>query len=1210
MTSAENRSEPRHPMRVVVRRTGLKAELIRAWERRYGAIEPRRSPGGHRLYSDGDVERLILLRRATEAGHAISRIAGLDERELEELAAGHARLDRASPPAGAVPPEPHTEGCLAAVRRLDAAELSLQLERARVDLGPARALSEVIAPLMGRVGDLWHRGDLRAVHEHLATSTVRAFVDRLTGRHQPAKSAPSLVVTTPVGQRHEMGAMLAAATAVLEGWRVTYLGSELPAEEIVAAARATGARAVALSLVYPADDPRLGDEIFELRRLLEAEVAILAGGRAIADYDEILDAARAVRVADLEEIAATLSKLRSPPPGGRAGGGAVSGAAPRSEATLSELGAAAVAAPSARGRVGRGGGARACRAVGISHRARRRLGIRDAFLAPTGGLRVDDLRQVRQLAHELGGARAERLEPRAGLLFALALAWDSGHRLLAGYRSEHDPEALGKALRWLRRGFGRAAVERALAAAVDLYSIPGVGAGAPRPAGERNAGDGDGAVATYDPEAVLEEMLLLWLANHNPAFEPLRELFDDRELETAAGYGEMIASLERFFDSEPGCGPDGESLFRLLRAPALAAPDSAGDQLRILCDLERRVSDQRAEPLLLALDVIQEEEKTPFVGAGAGAGVGVGPGPPAELQPPVAGPPRPAVRRREPPWMGDVVLTARNVLVWLAQLSRAHGRPIRRLDEIPDRELDRLAALGMSGLWLIGLWQRSPASEHLKRRGSGGGEAAASAYAVYDYRVDPELGGEEGLADLSRRAEARGIRLAADFVPNHMGLDSPWVIEHPERFLSLPESPFPGYAFTGEDLSGDPRIGLYLEDHYRDRSDAAVVFKRLDRGTGEERFVYHGNDGTSLPWNDTAQLDYLHPEVRELMIATLLAIARRFPIVRIDAAMTLVRQHVQRLWYPRPGGGGAIPSRSEHGLSAGEFDRRMPEEFWSQAVARLAAEAPGTLLLAEGFWLMEDYLVRGLGLDRVYNSAFMHLLRDEDNGRLRAWIRDALATDPGLLGRFVNFLTTPDEAPAVEQLGKGEKYFALCTLLAAMPGLPLFGHGQVEGLAEKYGMDYRAPRYTEAPDPEFTARHEREIAPLLHRRSMFAGTEAFRLYDFELEAEDGLESAVSEDVIALSNRRGEERALVVVHNRNAAVRGRLARAVPVRDPGSGGLRHENLVEALGLEPGDGSYGFRDRRTGAQMTCSRRELEERGLELELGPYGCRVFVDFR
>ena len=138
-------------------------------------------------------------------------------------------------------------------------------------------------------------------------------------------------------------------------------------------------------------------------------------------------------------------------------------------------------------------------------------------------------------------------------------------------------------------------------------------------------------------------------------------------------------------------------------------------------------------------------------------------------------------------------------------------------------------------------------------------------------------------------------------VPNHMGIDSSWVIEHPEWFISRPDSPYPAYRFDGPDLSRDGRVEIKIEDHYYEQTDAAVVFRRRDKWTGDTRYVYHGNDGTSFPWNDTAQLDYLNPAAREQVIQTILHVARLFPIIRFDAAMTLAKRHFQRLWFPVPG---------------------------------------------------------------------------------------------------------------------------------------------------------------------------------------------------------------------------------------------------------------------------------------------------------------------
>src|SRR5205085_6447172 len=211
---------------------------------------------------------------------------------------------------------------------------------------------------------------------------------------------------------------------------------------------------------------------------------------------------------------------------------------------------------------------------------------------------------------------------------------------------------------------------------------------------------------------------------------------------------------------------------------------------------------------------------------------------------------------------------AKSAHVWLDQLARQNARPGQRLDEIPDEELDRLASAGISSLWLIGVWERSPASKRIKQA-TGNPQAEASAYSLLDYRIAESLGGPEACARLSERAWSRGIRLASDMVPNHMGIDSRWVMEHPDWFVSLDHPPFPGYTFHGPDLSWNPDVEIKLEDHYYDRTDAAVVFQRHDRRDGRTRWVYHGNDGTLTPWNDTAQLDYLRADVREAVIRTI-----------------------------------------------------------------------------------------------------------------------------------------------------------------------------------------------------------------------------------------------------------------------------------------------------------------------------------------------------
>ncbi len=504
-----------------------------------------------------------------------------------------------------------------------------------------------------------------------------------------------------------------------------------------------------------------------------------------------------------------------------------------------------------------------------------------------------------------------------------------------------------------------------------------------------------------DPDGALAQLVLLGVLSENPAVAPFAELVDLRPLaRRAARSAQVRSALETTLGRRPAFPDDPRSLIELLREPAQAAPGSLADQLRYIRAAwgERfgELLGDLIERLLIALDVLAEEKRAAELawlmsrpgGAGDQADAltdyGSRAGEDFEFE----------RFSLDTDWMPSLVLLAKSTYVWLDQLSRRYRREIATLDAIPDEELAILEAQGITGLWLIGLWERSRASARIKQL-RGQPDAVASAYSLDDYVIAADLGGPAALDSLRERASRRGIRLASDMVPNHMGIDSRWVIEHPERFLSLADSPFPAYSFSGPDLSEDERVSIRIEDHYYDASDAAVVFQRVDRATGQVRYVYHGNDGTSFPWNDTAQLDYSKAEVREAVIQTIVGVARQFPVIRFDAAMVLVKRHIERLWFPEPGTGGAIPSRAGHGLSRRAFEALMPDEFWREVVDRVAAEAPGTLLLAEAFWLLEGYFVRTLGMHRVYNSAFMNMLRDEKNGEYRRVMKNTLEFDPG-----------------------------------------------------------------------------------------------------------------------------------------------------------------------------------------------------------------------
>ncbi|HEY5975274.1 MAG TPA: alpha-amylase, partial [Geobacteraceae bacterium] len=319
------------------------------------------------------------------------------------------------------------------------------------------------------------------------------------------------------------------------------------------------------------------------------------------------------------------------------------------------------------------------------------------------------------------------------------------------------------------------------------------------------------------------------------------------------------------------------------------------------------------------------------------------------------------------------------------------------------------------------------------------------------------------------------------------------------------------------------------------------------------------------------------------------------------------KKHYQRLWFPQPGHGG-VPSRAEHGMTRDQFDAAMPEEFWRQVVDRVAAEAPDTLLLAEAFWLMEGYFVRTLGMHRVYNSAFMNMLKMEENAKYRQTVKNVLEFNPQVLQRFVNFMNNPDEKTAVEQFGKESKYFGACVLLVTMPGLPMLGHGQVEGLHEKYGMEYKKAYWDEPVDQHLVTTHERLVFPLMRRRWLFSGADNFVFYDFWAG------DSVNEEVFAYSNRAGDQRAIILFHNKYAVTSGwiRSSTAFAVKnDSGEMELSHTTLGESLGFQ-GDGRhyYLFRDYASDLEYIRNGRELCERGLFVELEAYEYHAFLDFR
>lgn len=306
MNTRTESSEARHPIRVVASRTGLSPTLLRAWERRYGVVEPGRSDGGQRLYSDDDVERLVLLKRVTDAGRAIRLVADLPVDELQALAredrsarapaeVGDARVDRA------------LAASWEAVEDMDADLLESELRRAVVTLGSAAFTDRLVAPLLRTIGERWREGEMRPAHEHVASEVIKRVLHWMVEPARVDEDGPGAVVGTLSGELHELGALLAGATAALEGWRVTFLGQDLPPEEFAHAAETVDARVVGISAVNPLEVDGIPDQLERLLGAVPPGVHVVVGGPSAGRLvTEVSDA----RLRAVETLAAFRDVLR------------------------------------------------------------------------------------------------------------------------------------------------------------------------------------------------------------------------------------------------------------------------------------------------------------------------------------------------------------------------------------------------------------------------------------------------------------------------------------------------------------------------------------------------------------------------------------------------------------------------------------------------------------------------------------------------------------------------------------------------------------------------------------------------------------------------------------------------------------------------------------------------------------------------------------
>lgn len=299
----------RHPIRVVSDRTGISPTLLRAWERRYGVVEPKRSEGRQRLYSDDQVERLLLLRRAVDAGRSIGSVAEMETGALrgmlaEDLEARVARERGERIANGTV----DLAESFDAVRRMDASRLDRELRRLVVTLGAERFLDDGLAPLLARIGTEWRAGNLRPAQEHVATAVIRQILGWLLERSR-SDGERKIVVGMLSGENHDLGGLLAATSAALAEWDVLFLGEDLPAAEIAAAASAMPADVVGLSIVSPLSWDGIPGQLDELMTLLPTSTRVVLGGAFGTELRDLIDHPRVTAVGDLASFRALLREM-------------------------------------------------------------------------------------------------------------------------------------------------------------------------------------------------------------------------------------------------------------------------------------------------------------------------------------------------------------------------------------------------------------------------------------------------------------------------------------------------------------------------------------------------------------------------------------------------------------------------------------------------------------------------------------------------------------------------------------------------------------------------------------------------------------------------------------------------------------------------------------------------------------------------------------
>ena len=305
-----------HPIQVVARRTGLTADVIRVWERRYSVVNPKRASNSRRLYSDDDVEKLNLLRRATSAGRRIGDVANLSIQQLRKLVdtdeSAAARIPIATieqrPSTGSV--MEYFDDCLDAVQRLNNQDFYHALNEASKSLGLIFLLEDLMRPLVSHIQDECRRGALRDSHYAIAIYTIRGFLSNLVMNEPFAESEYKLICASPAGQVSDIAALRLAAASKSNGWQAIFLGMYGSVDEIIYAQQKSNAQLIAIGITRPADDPLLPNQLRRLRNHLDASIDIAVTGSGAAAYFDVLQEIQANFIQTISELYLLLSRVK------------------------------------------------------------------------------------------------------------------------------------------------------------------------------------------------------------------------------------------------------------------------------------------------------------------------------------------------------------------------------------------------------------------------------------------------------------------------------------------------------------------------------------------------------------------------------------------------------------------------------------------------------------------------------------------------------------------------------------------------------------------------------------------------------------------------------------------------------------------------------------------------------------------------------------